>query len=72
MYFIFKLLRIVMIINIIILDQASSIYDGGPKLSLKCWSDIWKSDLTMWAFAYNLTPPPTQPAHCENVSCAPD
>ncbi len=43
-----------MINNIIILDQASLIYDGGLKLSLKCWSDIWKYDLTMWAFAYNL------------------
>ncbi len=34
-------------------DQASLIYDGGPMVSLKWWSDIWKSDL---AFAYSLPP----------------
>ncbi len=53
-----NLLRIVIIINIILLDQASLIYDGGPKVSLKWWSDIWKSDFTIWAFAYSLPPPP--------------
>ncbi len=57
MYFFFHLLRIVIIINIILLDQASLICDSGPKVSLKWWSDIWKSDLTMWAFAYSLVPP---------------
>ncbi len=38
-------------------DQASLIYDDGATMSVKWWSDIWKSDLTMWTFAYSPSPP---------------